>query len=260
MDAFYTLATDDYRHLALAHDWRGFLVAAQARASDRAPRLLDVACGSGKFPSALARYAGIEDAGIDRVDTALLDPSAFSIAAAKAALPPPFVVVEEHETTLQDFAAPAGGYDVVWATHALYAIPADELPCALARFRAAIAPGGKGLIAHSTAAGHYVAFHERYLEAFGPATAKLYIAAETIADTLRAEGASVRVDEIAYESVARLDQQDAVEGYLKRCVFDDSRGLAAMQAAPPLADYIAACRHADGWRFPQRVWLITVDG
>ena len=140
MDAFYTLATDDYRHLAEARDWAAWLQAAQDRAGDRSLRLLDVACGSGKFPNALVRHAGVAAAGLRPVATDLLDPSAFSIAEARAALPAPFMPAAEHETTLQDFTPPPDGYDIVWATHALYAVPAKDLPLAAERFCEAVGP------------------------------------------------------------------------------------------------------------------------
>lgn len=260
MDAFYTLATDDYRHLAQARDWRALFEQAQARAGDRSLRLLDVACGSGKFPNALVRHAGLAAAAIRPVETALLDPSAFSIAEARAALPPPFRPAAEYETTLQDFDPPPGGHDIVWATHALYAIPGPELGPALARFRAAIAPGGIGLIAHSAAAGHYIGFHRRYLAAFGPAGAAPYVSAEDIAGTLRQAGAEVAVQVVEYDSVAGPAEGGAVEGYLQRCVFDDRVGLAGMEAAEPLSGYLSGCRGPEGWRFAQRVWLMTVTG
>ena len=260
MDAFYTLATDDYRHLAEARDWAGWMEAAQDRAGSRSLRLLDVACGSGKFPNALVRHAGVAAAGLRPVATDLLDPSAFSIAEARAALPAPFMPAAEHETTLQDFTPPPDGYDIVWATHALYAVPARDLPLAAQQFRAAIGPGGRGVIAHSAADGHYVEFHRRYLEAFGPEDAAPYISAEDLAAALRAAGAEVAVTELRYDSVAAPDATAAVEGYLQRCVFDDSVPLAQMRATEPLAGWIAACRHADAWRFPQVVHLLDITG
>jgi SAM-dependent methyltransferase len=260
MDAFYRLATDDYRHLALAQDWRTFFEDAQAAAGDRSLRLLDVACGSGKFPNALALHAGLHEAQIAPVETALLDPSAFSIAEARAALPAPFQPGAEFETTLQALDVPPGGYDIVWATHALYAIPEDELAAAMARFRDAIAPGGRGIIAHSAEAGHYVAFHGHYLAAFDAPGVARYVSAETIAATLRDAGAEVAVQEVVYDSVAGADATDAVEGYLRRCVFDDTVTLSEMLATEPLASYLASCRDATGWRFGQRVWLMTVTG
>lgn len=260
MEAFYTLATDDYRYLAEAWDWCALFEKAQALVGDRPLRLLDVACGSGKFPNALARYTALADARIHPVETALLDPSAFSIAEARAALPPVFHPAAEFETTLQDFAPLNEGYDIVWATHALYAIPQAELATALAQFRAAIAPGGVGVIAHSAEAGHYITFHRHYLAAFGGEDAAPYISAETIVATLRQAGAHVEVQEVVYDSVADGDDTQAVEGFLQRCVFDERVPLAEMQATEPLASYLSSCRHTQQWRFGQRVWLITVTG
>jgi len=259
MDAFYRLATDDYRFLAQARDWAAWLSEAQFQTGGRGLRLMDVACGSGKFPNALVRHAGVGEAGLLPIATDLLDPSAFSIAEARAALPAPFTPAAEHLTTLQDFIPPSDGYDVVWATHALYAVPADELPLAAARFCAAIGRTGRGLIAHSAAAGHYIEFHRLFLSAFGAANAEPYISAEMLADALRAAGATVAVTELRYDSTARPEDTKAVEGYLQRCVFDDSVSMARMENASGLADYLAACRTAAGWRFPQIVHLIDVS-
>ncbi len=256
MDAFYRLATDDYRHLALARDWRATLEDMQARAEDRPLRLLDVACGSGKFPNALVRHAGLAEARIRPIETALLDPSAFSLAEARANLPAPFVPVAEHETTLQDFEPPEDGYDVVWATHALYAVPEADLPAAMARFAEALAPGGLGVIAHSAAAGHYIEFHRRWLAAFEPEGVP-YVAAEALLDALRGTGLAPEIRPVRYDSVAAPADTAAVEGYLQRCVFDDRAGLDAMERTEPVAAYLAGCRDADGWRFAQDVSLIT---
>jgi SAM-dependent methyltransferase len=258
MDAFYRLATDDYRHLAEARDWSAWLTEAEASAGGRGLRLLDVACGSGKFPNALLRHAGVDEAELRPVATDLLDPSAFSIAEARNALPAPFVPAAEHETTLQDFVPPEAGYDIVWATHALYAVPPGELPAAAARFCDAIGPSGRGVIAHSAAAGHYIDFHRRYLSAFGAANAVPYVSAELFKDAFAAAGATVEVTEVRYNTTAAAADGEAVEGYLQRCVFDDSVSLDEMLTAPGLGDYLDACRTDGGWRFPQVVHLIDV--
>ncbi|MEM6731802.1 MAG: hypothetical protein AAF658_09610, partial [Myxococcota bacterium] len=119
MEGFYALASVDYRHLAEANDWRGWFEAEQSRVGDRALRLLDVACGSGKFPVALERHAGVAQANIQPVDYALLDPAAFSIAETRRVLPKPFVSGAEHEVPLQALQIPDPKFDIVWATHAL---------------------------------------------------------------------------------------------------------------------------------------------
>lgn len=258
MNAFYRLATDDYRYLAEARDWSAWLADAQARAGDRSLRLLDVACGSGKFSNALVRHAGVASAGLQPIATDLLDPSAFSIAEARNALPAPFVPAAEHQITLQDFHVPESGYDIVWATHALYAVPPSELLAAAARFCEAIGASSRGVMAHSSTAGHYIEFHRRFLSAFGPADALPYVGAESFADAFAAAGATVEVTEVRYDTAAGPADTEAVEGYLQRCVFDDSISLEHMQAAPELGEYLSACRHDEGWRFPQVVHLIDI--
>jgi hypothetical protein len=200
----------------------------------------------------------VDEAGLRPVATDLLDPSAFSIAEARGALPTPFIPSGAFETTLQDFSPPPDGYDIVWATHALYAVPAEDLPQAAERFCASIGSGGCGVIAHSAAVGHYVEFHRRFLEAFAGSDAALYISAEDLAAALRAVGARVAVTEIRYDSVAGPEAGDAVEGYLQRCVFDDSVTLTDMQARPPVANWLQAAQASGDWRFPQVVHLMDV--
>ena len=191
MEAFYALATEDYRQLVQAADWPA-LLGAQARDGWR---LLDVACGSGKFPSALLRHADLS--ALPPVAYDLLDPSDVSVQEAKAQLAPPFVPAAELVVTLQDL--PVGDpYDVVWATHALYALPPDELPQAAERFVAALRPGGLGLVAQATERSHYLAFYDAFRAGVRDATP--YTSAEQVRDALRGAGADVREQLITYRT------------------------------------------------------------
>lgn len=256
MEAFYALATEDYRHLAEAMDWRAWLEARQALAGERPLRLLDVACGSGKFPTALRAHAGVAEARVPPVAYSLLDPSAFSLAEARGALEAPFVPDESFECTLQGLDPDAGVFDVVWATHALYAIPAAELDAAMARFLDAIGTGGVGAIAHAREDSHYVRFYRAFLDAFHEGRGEPYRTAEEIAAALDRLGATVETREIAYAQTCADDA--TVEGYLRRCAFDDTVSLERMRATEPVAAHLAACRDGDGWRFAQRVALMLI--
>jgi SAM-dependent methyltransferase len=256
MDAFYAIARLDYRLLAEAADW-GALLRAHAGPDGRV-RLLDVACGSGKFPEALLRYAALP-ADL-RVEVDLLDPSAFSLAEAARALAPPLHEGRRHECTLQALDAAAGPYDVVWATHALYALPAAELADGVGAFTRALAPGGLGFVAHASSEAHYLRFYEAFLADFRDGQGTPYTSSEQVAEAFAASGAQVERRRIAYAGELALDDRATVEGYLQRCAFDDGVPLAAMEAAPTLGPYLAARRDeaAGRWRFPQQVDLLTI--
>ncbi|MEO0974163.1 MAG: class I SAM-dependent methyltransferase [Pseudomonadota bacterium] len=258
MSHFYALAWVDYQHLANARDWVAWLETQQRRVGSRPLELLDVACGSGKFPTALLRDTALRSAALEPVRYALLDPAPFSVEQARAALAPPFVPGDEYVTTLQQFATPARRFDVMWATHALYAVPPAELDAALARFVDALA--GVALIAHSSERGHYIRCYEHYVKSFRRGEQVVpYATAEQIVASLDRLGVSYEVEEIRYTNGTPDDDRERIEGYLQRCVFDDDVSLAQMLATEPMASYLAESRDGEGWRFEQCVALITLD-
>lgn len=254
MEQFYVLATEDYRQLALSHDWAAWLHEHEKRAGDRPLRLLDVACGSGKFPIALQTHANLNASTLKTIQTDLLDPTQFSLNEAARVLEPPFELAGSHLCRLQDFEASASPYDVVWATHALYALPLDELADGLKRFAGAIAPNGSGFIAHACSDAHYLNFYRMYLDSVRKGDGTQYTSAEQIERALQTIGAQCESRDISY--VATANDDAAVEGYLQRCLFDDSLTLQDMLGDPVMGPYLKECRSSAGWQFRQRVKMI----
>lgn len=244
MEAFYALAGEDYRQLALAADWPQLL-------RDRAT-LLDVACGSGKFPTALRTHSGLPVEPSIVYD--LLDPSAFSVAEAKAQLAPPFTAGRELVITLQDLPDDLT-YDVVWATHALYALPPAELGVAAERFVAALAPGGLGFVAQASATSHYLAFYDAYRAGIpGAAGVEPFTTGEQVRDALVTAGADVREERVRYTT--STSDRAVAQGFLQRCAFDDTVGLEQMEAAPVLGQYLAECEMDGTWTFEHEAVLL----
>lgn len=267
MEAFYALAHLDYRLLAEALDHPRLFREVRERAGNpEALTLLDVACGSGKFPAALLRDTAVPalaDEGL-RVDYALLDPSAFSIAEAAAELRPPFHEAQRLQTTLEDLDPAVGPFDVVWATHALYALQPDHLDAAARRLVAALAPHGVALVAQGTADGHYLAFYRAFLEGLRGGVGTPYVSCEELVEAMgtAAQGGphEIVVRRLSYDHVVAQDDHDVVEGFLQRCAFDDSVSLQQMLDVPVLGDYLAGCRDdaAGVYRFHQEVDLVLL--
>jgi SAM-dependent methyltransferase len=265
MEDFYALASVDYQHLAEAIDWKTWLETRQKAVGPRSLRLLDVACGSGKFPAALVTKANVSSATIRPVDYALLDPSSFSISEARQALGPPFIAGTEYEMTLQDLKCHPGSFDVVWATHALYAIPHNELETGLMRMVHAMGHGvdgdngGVGFIAHASTQSHYLQFFQLYLSGFKGGVGAPYSSSEQIVAMLTQMGLEVKIKEISYTNGAPQTKERQVERYLQRCLFDDTVSLKEMLANSITGPYLETCRKNGVWQFAQYVTLIFLS-
>jgi SAM-dependent methyltransferase len=260
MDAFYQVATLDYKELALASDWDALLPSrplhGEGEASQPPLRILDVACGSGKFPAALRAHTALGSRENSSLVLDLLDPSSFSLREARESLAPPFTADRDFECTLQDLPTAATDYDVVWAVHALYALPEAELGAGVAAFMRAIGPDGFGFVAHATRSSHYLAFYEAYLARFKPSGTP-YVNAEEVVRAFRDAGAQVEVNLLSYEQV--IEDDAVLEGFLQRCVFDSELSLEAMREDEILGAYLAERRDADGHsRFRQDVSMIFI--
>jgi len=258
MEAFYELARVDYRHLAEAYDWASAFESLASRKS--AARLIDVACGSGKFPQALLACTGIADlaqATSFKVDYDLLDPSQFSLREAKQVLASPFHAGSEYCCTLQDWAEDAGQYDIAWATHALYCVPIEELEQALARMCSSLSRDGFGFLAQGLRDGHYVGFYDQYLASLVEGRGTPYSDGAQVETALKNLGMQTRTRVLEYTTVVPAGRPELLESYLQRCAFDDTFGLEEMLQREPLAGYLSSCHDVDSgeYRFPQRVGM-----
>ena len=257
MQNFYSLASIDYKHLAEKFSWKEWFETHQANIGKRGLKLLDIACGSGKFPSALVQNANLSDAKILPVEYSLLDPSLFSITEARKVIQPPFEASSEFETTLQEFSCDPETYDIIWATHALYAIPKDELKKALKRFIFGMARSG--FIAHASEKSHYLRFYRHYLNGFKGGSGEPYSSAEQILQILKEIDIPHRVEKITYENGVSETASLQVEGYLQRCVFDDTIDLEKMLKNSITGPYLDNCLKDGRWRFKQQVMMIFLS-
>ncbi len=265
MRAFYAFAQLDYELLAGIADWGSALGHAHARRGETEPlRLLDVACGSGRFPSALLARADLSSLDETGVEYDLLDPSPFSLAEAAGHLRAPLAPAARFETTLEDLDPAVGPWDVVWATHALYALRPEALTEAAERFVSGLAPTGLGFMAQGARDGHYLTVYRAFLDGVHGGAGTPYLSGEVVASALRAAaeplGWCASEHTLTYEHIVGYDQTELLEGYLRRCLFDDGPTLDEMLAAPVLGSYLSGCRDDDAgaYRFSQSVICLAL--
>jgi hypothetical protein len=260
MDNFYTYATVDYRHLAGLIDWPALLASLSKQTG--ALQLADLACGSGKFPAALMEHTTLpelmnaEGKSI-QVLYDLLDPSIFAIEEAAAVLNAPFVERDHYCCRLQDWQPKPSTYDLSWATHALYCVPAEEMSECMSIVKDAMNADGIGIVAQSNRSGHYIRFYEHFLESIHGGKGTRFSASEDVDQAAENVGFERQSRTLNYETVIDENDRQALESYLQRCAFDDSISLDQMLNSGSLGQYLASTKKQGAYRFQQSVDVLV---
>ena len=260
MDNFYTYATVDYRHLAGLIDWPALLASLSNQTG--ALQLADLACGSGKFPAALMEHTTLpelmnaEGKSI-QVLYDLLDPSIFAIEEAAAVLNAPFVERDHYCCRLQDWQPKPSTYDLSWATHALYCVPAEEMSECMSIVKDAMNADGIGIVAQSNRSGHYIRFYEHFLESIHGGKGTRFSASEDVDQAAENVGFERQSRTLNYETVIDENDRQALESYLQRCAFDDSISLDQMLNSGSLGQYLASTKKQGAYRFQQSVDVLV---
>ena len=260
MDNFYTYAKIDYGHLARLIDWPALLASLSKQTG--VLQLADLACGSGKFPSSLLEYTPMSElinAGgkSTQVQYDLLDPSAFAIEEAAAVLKPPFVERDHYCCRLQDWQPKPDSYDLAWATHALYCVPAEEMNECISIVQEAMRRGGIGVVAQSNRSGHYIRFYDHFLESIRDGNGTRFSAAEDVDKAVADAGFERQTRTLNYETAIDENDYQALESYLQRCAFDDSISLDEMLSSGSLGHYLASSKKEGAYRFQQSVDVLV---
>ena len=260
MDNFYTYATVDYQHLTSLIDWPALMASLSNQTG--ALQLVDIACGSGKFPTALMqhttlpRLTNVRGKSIE-VLYDFLDPSAFAIEEAAAALKPPFVERNRYCCKLQDWQPNLSAYDLCWATHALYCVPAEEMNECLAIVKSGMSPSGIGVVAQSNRNGHYIRFYELFLDSIHGGSGTCFSAAEDVDDAAKNVDFERQSRTLNYETIIDENNREALESYLQRCAFDDSISLDQMLDSGTLGQYLTTAKKQGAYHFQQSVDVVV---
>ncbi|MEO1430682.1 MAG: class I SAM-dependent methyltransferase [Cyanobacteria bacterium J06633_8] len=110
---------DDYWQLAGGFDWESTFFSKYQQAKASSLRLLDVACGTGRWLQAFNHYIQLDE-GIKEITYDFLDPSASSISQASEKIHPPFKRGTQHVNTIQGAKLESNSYDLLWSMHGFY--------------------------------------------------------------------------------------------------------------------------------------------
>ncbi len=235
----------DYRLFIEALPWRRLL----AHLPDTL-RLLDVGCGTGKFPVMLAET--LADGPLNwRIDA--LDPSHVSLQRFARNCAPWFTIGKQFCHHVETF-SPATlrhSYDLLWAIHSLYTLTPPVTAQVLQAFHDWLKPrGGIGIIYQGSTAGFYHRFYELYRHTEQPSLSP-FMSSEMLTRTLTDLAIPWQETVLAFNHTIATHDTTTRDYYLQQCVFED-RPARHWLHRPVYQAFLETFVEGGDYHFPQR--------
>ncbi len=262
---------DDYWQLAQRFDWSSTFLSQYQQAKGSSLRLLDVACGTGRWLEAFRHYIQLDE-GIKDIAYDCLDPSASSICQASQKIHPPFKQGTQYVNTIQGAKLESNSYDLLWSMHGFYMVPPQNLAVVLKKCVNSLNDTGVGFIALATRKSFYVDFYEQYLQIFKEGKGERFTAAEDILESLRECGIQHQVHRIFYEEAINTEDSEGLEHYIKNeatinCFNKDKEveplsaskniTLEELLSNPKMKAYLKSLIRNSVYYFPEEILLIS---
>ncbi len=249
-DLWFQVATRDYTELLSSFNFHTFFSSYPSPID-----LLDVGCGTGKFPSMLCAQLPENI----QVHYDYLDPSQHCLDELKQSLKIPFLPRTALNTTLETLeqsACPPDGYQVIWCLQSLYCVQFDALRTIMKKLQALLNPSdGIGLIYLASSDAFYHRLYNLYNEAYFSAIRQPYITAQDVTKILEALNITYHVRKLSFSHTIEASEEKVLGNYLNQCVFD-AQAWDKFQCNSTLKEFLESFRSEEEYRFPQQVWLI----
>ncbi|CAN8071392.1 unnamed protein product [Agarophyton chilense] len=275
-----TDAVDDYRVLSREVPWQQ-LFRTVLPDSKVSLRVLDVACGRGRWLSALSMYSAENFKG-QTVELDVLDVSQTAVEQMVQTIKPPFTLHSSFVSKVQDVDLDRSSYDIIWSMHGLYAVAADELPTVLSSMNLALRQNGVCVIALATRKSFYVAMPNEYSKAVKEIDADSeehrITSAEDVIEALRnldiafkvrsmvyeqridavneAECISYVVDESMFNSF-NADESETLEHFAQTDSLPQRQSAESIMQAPAVQQYIGHFLRGGAYHFGQEIQMIS---
>ena len=206
---------NDYRYLAQRFDWKK--VFSSYHDTSGKVRLLDIACGAGRWLRAFLYYVSPSFPASQKLEIVydLLDRAKPALLKAADRIDTPFVPGRQYICSIQDAELRKSFYDIIWCMHGFYAIPRGDLDSILLKITGSLREHGTAYIALATRESFYVRCYDEYLRWFGGEEQAEFTCTEDIVEVLQRLGIQYREDTIRYHERLMVSDIQGLDHYIR---------------------------------------------
>jgi len=253
LDSWFRIASIDYEEIVNNHQFLKIINSF----GDSTINLLDIGCGTGKFPTLLDK--AIENNVKFLSD--LFDVSEYCVNQCRAV----FNQLKHFQTNelfvsstenIQTAIPKSRYYNIIWAIHSFYTVDMNKIKDVLRHLELLIGPGGILLIYQASSDSCYHQFYNFYLDNFEqPNRFARFVTAEDIQKTLSLLGLSHSSIDFDFSHKIDYEDRDLLEVYLGKCILNSSVDVLSF-FKNKILDYLDLDRNQ--FSFKQKTRLIIV--
>jgi SAM-dependent methyltransferase len=217
--------------------------------------LLDIGCGSGRFPSILRQHLSNDYS----INYDYLDPWEDKLVETEQALSELYSLRKRLCTSVESLDptdCPADGYDLLWSMHSFYYVERDSLKDTLEKLRNLVKTReGIALIYLSSRDAFYNQFYELYLRQTG-INGDLFVCAEEIVRALDSIGIESTILTVDTQHKIPLCDERLLERYIQGCAMK-ADAYQNVKSDKLLTDFVDSFKGPSHYQFPQSLKLIA---
>ncbi|MGR3220383.1 MAG: class I SAM-dependent methyltransferase [Candidatus Anammoxibacter sp.] len=214
--------------------------------------LLDVGCGTGRFPELLKPLIPCKS----RITYDILDPSLFCLNECGKTGTHPYSLRNRFHTTLDDAVLGRNEYDLIWAIHSLYNTNKEQLDVGLEKLRCALKTDGVGILFIADPHSFYCSFYNKFIKIFDKKS-PLWVNSDDVVAVLQRLNIHFDIVRKHFNHVINAKNEHILATYLAKNTYEPLHSLSFWFDNYRMKSFLNQFRTNDEFVFPQHVSVIS---